>query len=209
MKTINHLECLSSVGQNNKTITEYLTNNAIRVTTNLSVLISAALTIQGKLFPCLLAAGGVVFIISLVALIFLKRTFKKHNQDKPNQSKSILIATMLIGVTAAGLALASAVATTQTANALKFAASSPAIGNGKIRLSPGVTLQALQWLVVAFSTLFQLALVSMFTVEGNVSAAGTEPQGSSSHGGPVSMSDNFSGGYAPNTRNSVDSELNS
>ncbi|KAJ3568349.1 hypothetical protein NPX13_g6452 [Xylaria arbuscula] len=175
VKTTNHLECLSAVGRNNKSITEYLSNNAIKVSSDIRDLVSVGLTIQGKIFPCLVAAAGVFFVVGLVALILLKRSFKKPNLNKPLQSKLFRAATMLFGAAATGLALASAVATTQTANALSFAASSTVIGNGKRHLSPGVALQVLQWLVVAFSVLFHLSLGSMFKIEGHVKAVGTLP----------------------------------
>ncbi|KAI0907373.1 Ca2+ regulator and membrane fusion protein Fig1-domain-containing protein [Ustulina deusta] len=169
------LQCVSSIGRDTTTIVNGFSNNGILIPSNIGALLSVALTIQSKIFPCLVAAAGVFFFVGVVTLMLLKRSFKKPNPKKPSRPKLFRTATMLFGCTATALAIASAVATTQTANALDFAASSPAIGNGTIRLSPGTALQVLQWLVVGFSVLFQLALANMFKVEGNVNAIGSLP----------------------------------
>ncbi|KAH9998541.1 hypothetical protein F4779DRAFT_164925 [Xylariaceae sp. FL0662B] len=110
-----------------------------------------------------------------MALLLLKRSLKKPEPNNPSRPKLFRTAAMLLGRFAFALTLASAVATTQTANALGFATSQSLGGTGIIRLSPGVTLQILQWLIVGISVLFQLSLSSMFNIDGKVNAAGILP----------------------------------
>ncbi|KAI0973454.1 Ca2+ regulator and membrane fusion protein Fig1-domain-containing protein [Xylaria arbuscula] len=175
INTPGDIHCLSSIGKDTKTITQDLSHNGLSISSNIGTLLSVALTIQSSIFPCLMAAAGVFFLVGLVALMLLKRSFKKPNPRKPLRPKLFRTATMLFGGTATALAIASAVATTETANALGFAASTSAIGNDTISLSPGIALQVLQWLAVAFSVLFQLSLTQMFKVEGRINAVGTLP----------------------------------
>ncbi|KAI1423119.1 Ca2+ regulator and membrane fusion protein Fig1-domain-containing protein [Xylaria sp. FL1777] len=185
IQTSSKLQCLSTIGKDTKTIADDFSHDGISIPNNISTLISVSLTIQSKIFPCLVAAAGVLFFVGVVALSLLKRSFKKPNPKKPLRPKLFRTATMLVGGTAIALAIASAVATTQTANALDFATSSPEIGNGTIGVSSGIALQVLQWFVVGFSVLFQLSLASMFKVEGNVNAVGALPfPGSMGRPGP-------------------------
>ncbi|KAI0423927.1 Ca2+ regulator and membrane fusion protein Fig1-domain-containing protein [Xylaria sp. FL1042] len=175
INTQNNLQCLSSIGKDTETITNGFSHDGLSIPSSVSALLPVALTIQTKIFPCLIAAAGVFFFVGLVALMLLKRSFKKPDPTKPLRPKLFRTATMLFGGTATALAIAAAVATTQTANALAFATSSLTIGNSTIRVSAGIALQVLQWLIVGFSILFQLSLASMFKVEGHVNAVGTLP----------------------------------
>ncbi|KAI0808532.1 Ca2+ regulator and membrane fusion protein Fig1-domain-containing protein [Xylaria sp. FL0064] len=175
INTPHNLQCLSSIGKDMKTITTDFSHDGLPIPSSISALLPVALTIQTKIFPSLVAAAGVFFFVGLIALMLLKRSFKKPDPTKPLRPKLFRTATMLFGGTATALAIAAAVATTQTANALDFATSSPTIGNGTIRVSAGIALQVLQWLIVGFSVLFQLSLASMFKVEGRVNAVGTLP----------------------------------
>ncbi|KAI1307180.1 Ca2+ regulator and membrane fusion protein Fig1-domain-containing protein [Xylaria venustula] len=195
INTPGDVHCLSSIGKDTKTTAEDFSHKGLSITSNIGTLLSVALTIQSSIFPCLMAAAGVFFVVGLVALMLMKRSFKKPNPRKPLRPKLFRTATMLFGGTGTALAIASAVATTETANALGFAASSSAIGNGTISLSPGIALQVLQWLAVAFSVLFQLSITQMFKVEGRVNAVGSLPMPGSM--GPPGPSGGFDTGPPP------------
>ncbi|TGJ88428.1 hypothetical protein E0Z10_g345 [Xylaria hypoxylon] len=184
------LECLPSFGKDTKTVVNDLSKRGISKSGDISTLLSIALVIQSKIFPCLLASAGVILLFGVGALVLLKRSLKKPNPRKPLRPQLFRTATMLFGGAAIALAIASAVATTQTANALTFATSTPAIGNGSIRISPGIATQVLQWLIVGFSVIFQISLESMFKVQGNVNAVGTLPFPASV--GPPGVSDDQS-----------------
>lgn len=171
IKSSSGFECTSSLGKDTGTLGNELLGNTGSMPDGFGHLLSIASIVQAKLFPCLLAGAGVVFFCCFVAL---KRSFKKPNPNRPSRPKLFQTATVVLGGIAVALSLASAVATTQTAGALDFATSS-VMGCDNIRLVPGVPLQILQWLIVGFSVLFQLAISSMFRVGGSVVAAGPLP----------------------------------
>ncbi|GAW14142.1 hypothetical protein ANO14919_035360 [Xylariales sp. No.14919] len=153
-----------------------LSNKGVSVPGDAGSLISLALTIQTKIFPPLLAAAGVFFFLGGVALTMLKRSFKKVVAKKPSSSKQLRVATLLLGGAAILFATASAVATTETTNALGFATSNSTIGSENIRFSAGLALQVLQWFIVGLSLIFQVSIESMFLLPGKVLDVAVLPQ---------------------------------
>ncbi|RWA10456.1 hypothetical protein EKO27_g4628 [Xylaria grammica] len=170
------LECVSSYERGTNTVAKDLSNKGVSVPGNAGSLISLALTIQTKIFPPLLAAAGVFFFLGGVALTMLKRSFKKVVAKKPSSSKQLRVATLLLGGAAIVFATASAVATTETTNALGFATSNSTIGSENIRFSAGLALQVLQWFIVGLSLIFQVSIESMFLLPGKVLDVAVLPQ---------------------------------
>jgi hypothetical protein len=91
-------------------------------------LISLALTLQGKIFPPLLAASGSTFLIGLLSLTLLKRDIRRFPQsvaertpfDALKRMERIRSFTVLSIWASVGLVLTSCVAVAQTAGGLKF-----------------------------------------------------------------------------------------
>lgn len=118
-------------------------------------LISVALDLQGQVYVTILAAAAFFFLLGLVFLLLHKRDVKNLNPDKPRRSAIIKRATFGLLALSTGLIFTAALATTETAGALKH--SSESIKNSPVLMKEGITLQVLQWMAFGFSMLFTLA----------------------------------------------------
>ncbi|KAI0387831.1 Ca2+ regulator and membrane fusion protein Fig1-domain-containing protein [Hypomontagnella monticulosa] len=170
-------ECVSSIAKYASTLENELLGTTNSTIDDIDRFLSIAATTQWKLFPCLLAGAGVAFFYSSAALLILKCSFKKPSRKNRSSIRSIQRAILLLSEFAVILAFTSAMVTMTTARALEFATSSDSsvMEGNDIHLSPGVLLQILQWLIVGFSVLFQVALSNMFGVQGGGIAAGLLP----------------------------------
>ncbi|KAI0198008.1 Ca2+ regulator and membrane fusion protein Fig1-domain-containing protein [Astrocystis sublimbata] len=187
MKAGGQFYCMSTVGKDATAVFNDLSKTGTSHSKELGHLISVALVAQSKIFPFLLAGAGVVFFLGLASLLMLKRSIKKPSPKKPSTPKLLRTVTIFSVATSIGLALAAAVATEQTANALAFATTSIFVGQSSIRISAGVALQVLQWLIVGFSVLVELSIWTMFSINGKLDAAELLPyhsKGQSNSSGP-------------------------
>lgn len=155
-------------------------------------LIQLALTLQGHIFPPLLAASAAMFCLALVPYAILKLYIRKGQQAMPKgptapirqRTETCRKWSLLLFWAATGLALASAVAATQTAAAIQFISLQPvSSGNGTVpaaaegsgnssplgqtpglftfTITAGKAQQALQWSATACVFIFSLATSAM------------------------------------------------
>lgn len=116
-------------------------------------LISTALDLQSSTFTPVLAAAGVLFVLSLAALFVLKRDVQSPSSwERPRRSALVRRVTygLLFGSTA--LVFAAALATSQAAGALEYA--SKGMSHASVLIKAGTTMQVLQWVAFGFEVLF-------------------------------------------------------
>ncbi|KAH8882505.1 hypothetical protein GQ53DRAFT_733666 [Thozetella sp. PMI_491] len=118
-------------------------------------LIATALVLQSQIFISILAGAAFLFFISLPLLFLLKRSINNPNPDKPRRAMLIKRLTYGCMYLSVGLVFTSALATSETAGALHY--SSGSVTNSPINISPGISLQVIQWMAFGFSLLFALA----------------------------------------------------
>lgn len=157
----------------------------------LEELIGFALTLQRKIFPPLLAASGVTFAVGLIGLLLLQRDIKEGEQvlreisTKPlNQARTERYRKVTTACFAlyTGMALASAVAVTQTAAAIQYttevvpsldaSTTAPSEQDGifgpgpepsdNFKVDRGVPAQALHWLVLVVLGGFTVSMLALF-----------------------------------------------
>lgn len=126
-----------------------------------------AFDIQLRIFPPLVTAAGIFFILGILLLgaRALAGRIKESSQSGSEESRSK--GARLIGKLRSAhllfistiLSLASAAAVMQTGNALQFATKIQDGGDSRpILIQPGKRLQVLQWLGFAFSTILSLCV---------------------------------------------------
>ncbi|KAF2183763.1 hypothetical protein K469DRAFT_785345 [Zopfia rhizophila CBS 207.26] len=101
-------------------------------TTTSESMIQFAMTLQGKIFPPLLAASGVIFFVGLISFLLLRIDIRKGQQMlrdlghsgppklTPERTERYRKYAILLFWTSTGLVLASTVAVAQTAAAIQF-----------------------------------------------------------------------------------------
>ncbi|KAI1424697.1 hypothetical protein F5Y12DRAFT_751282 [Xylaria sp. FL1777] len=125
-------------------------------------LLKAAHVFQTKIFSPLLAASAGLFLLSIILMLFMKRSMKSLVPKSPSDTpfvRSILSVTLLY---AFGLALAAAYSTTQAANALNFTTTSLSGPTPQLEILPGGPIQGLQWTIVGLLALIQWSVSGMF-----------------------------------------------
>ncbi|KAI3331296.1 Ca2+ regulator and membrane fusion protein Fig1-domain-containing protein [Ustulina deusta] len=125
-------------------------------------LLEAAYIFQTKIFSPLLAASAGLFFLSIIAMLFIKRSMKQLVPAPPSNMsfmRSMLSVTMLY---AFGLALAAAYSTTQAANALNFTTTVLSGPTPQLEILPGGPIQGLQWTIVGLLVLIQWSVSGMF-----------------------------------------------
>ncbi|KAI0484502.1 hypothetical protein GGR56DRAFT_669055 [Xylariaceae sp. FL0804] len=133
-------------------------------------LLSAAHTIQTRIFSPLLAASGGLFFLCLVCLVVLKTCARPRDGNGGTTAQSRKRLRSALSVTrqyAFGLAVASAFSTNQATGALSYVATAlhdPGIGQqqqqreeSSFSVRVGVPVQGLQWTVVALLVVFHLS----------------------------------------------------
>ena len=118
-------------------------------------LVSVAIDLQSQVYVTILAAAAFFFLIGLVFLFLHQRDVKNPNADKPRRSAILKRGTFGLLALSTGLIFTAALATTETAGALKH--STESIKNAPVLMKEGITLQVLQWMAFGFSMLFTLA----------------------------------------------------
>jgi len=118
-------------------------------------LVTAAITLQSQVYAAILAAASFFFLLGLVFLLLHKRDVKNPNADKPRRSAILKRGTFGLLALSTGLIFTAALATTETAGALRH--STESIKNAPVLMKEGVTLQVLQWMAFGFSMLFTIA----------------------------------------------------
>lgn len=139
------------------------TSEASTALTSTTLLNTAKVFQSQIILPFVVVAAG-CFIFSLPWLVLAKR-----DKARPKHSqlfKRTAVRTLWLSV---AIALVSAIATAQTAGALQYLTKSAAFSG--VSIEAGVTLQVLQWLLVAFSALFAYAVMVMLD-EGDEAANG-------------------------------------
>ncbi|KAE9365167.1 hypothetical protein N431DRAFT_518214 [Stipitochalara longipes BDJ] len=120
-------------------------------------LIQYALDVERALFPPFLAAAGVLFVLGLIWLSFLRISArpdaKSNNMGSNSSSRNTSITFGLVWLSTA-ITLVVAYTTTLTLSALVFARGTSA--QSTFQATRGTTLEALQWLIFGFSVLFAL-----------------------------------------------------
>ncbi|KAL2125888.1 hypothetical protein VTI74DRAFT_2344 [Chaetomium olivicolor] len=138
-------------------------------------IVTTAVDLQGRTFISVLAGAAVLFLLGVAALAVYKRDVKAHGgaSSSPWESQSRrsrivrrMTYSMLCG--SAALVFAAALATTQSAGALEYAALG--MKHASVFIKSGTTLQVLQWLTFGFQVLF--ALVVPFLVREKKSEGG-------------------------------------
>ncbi|KAF2476082.1 uncharacterized protein BDR25DRAFT_350369 [Lindgomyces ingoldianus] len=142
-----------------------------------SELLTFALTLQSKIILYLLAPAGVLLVIDLVLIMLLKRHLKaKLTTKAEKRRKSLRRSTLVVLWTSVGLALASAMATSQTTAAMEFVTRTERVSS--VQITAGKTLNVLQWLIFSFSSLFAAGISSIFKKHGGtVRSAGSPGSG--------------------------------
>ncbi|KAK1772803.1 hypothetical protein QBC33DRAFT_30318 [Phialemonium atrogriseum] len=109
-------------------------------------LVSAALTLQSRIFVPLLAGAGFLFLAGLAALVVAKR----------RGTGPLRAATLACLCLSAALAFTACLATSGAAGALEFSTLLGVVGEAAPRtvVRPGVALQVLQWLAFGFTVVF-------------------------------------------------------
>jgi hypothetical protein len=144
-----------------------LSGNSTNISSQTSLL-GIALTIQSKLFPCVLSAAGVLLVLAICALVILKRDLKSESYDKRIRRQEItklVLMTLIWG--SLGIALSSAVAITEVAAAMEYATALYANPTFTVRV--GHASEVCHWLIIAFSALYAFGILFVFKpADGNV-----------------------------------------
>lgn len=114
---------------------------------------TAALFLQTNIFIPLLAGAGLLFVVSLILLIFLKREIAYPNHNKPNLERHLKTATLACLALSLALGFTSCLGITEAAGALQYSSMLMA-GSSRLVVKPGLTLQVLQWIAFGFTLLF-------------------------------------------------------
>ncbi|KAG7289140.1 hypothetical protein NEMBOFW57_005503 [Staphylotrichum longicolle] len=116
-------------------------------------LISTALDLQSSTFTPVLAAAGVLFVLSLAALFVLKRDVQSPSAwERPRRSALVRRVTYGLLFGSSALVFAAALATSQAAGALEYA--SKGMSHASVLIKAGTTMQVLQWVAFGFEVLF-------------------------------------------------------
>lgn len=139
-------------------------------------LVSAALTLQSRIFVPLLAGAGFLFLAGLAALVLVKRRIAKTGGAGPLRA-----ATLACLCLSAALAFTACLATSGAAGALEFSTLLGVVGEAAPRtvVRPGVALQVLQWLAFGFTVVFVGGVPWMLKGGGGGGAGGGGGQGDS------------------------------
>ncbi|KAF2475406.1 uncharacterized protein BDR25DRAFT_201735, partial [Lindgomyces ingoldianus] len=155
----NGLSCSPSSGKSVDALFSSLIGPNSNTTSNLSDdsrhVLSMALDIQSKIIIYLLAVAGVLFAISLFFISLLKGHFRMAGIENVNAGKRIQMLRKVSMMTMWGsvaFALASAISINQATSAMEFI--TRVDSSSSIEITAGKTLNILQWLLFAFSTLF-------------------------------------------------------
>ncbi|KAF2801242.1 uncharacterized protein BDZ99DRAFT_577755 [Mytilinidion resinicola] len=133
-------------------------------------IMAIAVFLQTKILICVLAAAGVWFLLGLMFLVLLKRNLKDRKSPSLAHRRFFKQATVGALWISVALALAGTGAVSQTSGALQYFSNS--VEAQSIKVSSGTTIQALQWLVVAFSTIFAFGVSAIFkTADGTMKTA--------------------------------------
>ncbi|KAI0503381.1 hypothetical protein F5B22DRAFT_662081 [Xylaria bambusicola] len=125
-------------------------------------LLEAAYIFQTKIFSPLIAASAALFFLSVIAMLFIKRSMKQimpNPNENPAFMRSMLSITMLY---AFGFALAAAYSTTQAANALNYTTTVLSGPTPLLEILPGGPIQGLQWTIVGLLVLIRWSVGGMF-----------------------------------------------
>lgn len=133
-----------------------------------------ALDLERTLSPPFLATAGVLFILGLISLSFLRVSSKSDasSYTAPGTSKwasrrsSLTFALVWISTS---IAFVVAYTTTLTLSALVFAPSSGS--QSTFQPTRGITLEALQWLIFGFSVLFSLGFSRIMRLHSSAAPA--------------------------------------
>jgi hypothetical protein len=140
--------------------------------------LSIALDLQSKVFLSLGAEAAALFGVGLLLLLLKTYFDKKDIGSEPGLGGRFLHrAPSVFLFLSTALAFASALAITQTGNALEFATT----GTGtELSILSGKTLQALQWLAFGFSVLFSFVLAIWSKRKNDTTDEGAERGSASS-----------------------------
>ena len=118
-------------------------------------LISNALVLQSQIFISILAGAAFLFLVSLVLLVFLRRSLSDPFPEKPGRVTLLKRVTWAVLFLSVALVFTASLATSETAGALQY--SSGPVTQSPFTISPGISLQVLQWMTFGFSLLFAMA----------------------------------------------------
>lgn len=128
-----------------------------------TALLSVALILQTKILLPLLAAAGSSFLLGITFFILFKWAVKRPKVNLTESSAKRLQfyrrGCLVFIWTSVGLSTASAVSVAESTAALQFWTAN--VPESSIIVSTGTAMQALQWVLVALSALFALAVSSM------------------------------------------------
>ncbi|KAI1384790.1 Ca2+ regulator and membrane fusion protein Fig1-domain-containing protein [Hypoxylon trugodes] len=158
------LSCLATYTRSPDTLNDLFLSNLTNTPNDGVVkgLLVQANIIQNKIFYALLAASGVLFLLSVVSMLLVKRYMKSPKPNAVPQQKRFRSIMHFFRQYAFGLAIAAAFSTTQATGALDFATISMPDSDSNILISGGKAVQGLQWAIVALLCLVHLATSSMF-----------------------------------------------
>ncbi|RYP81139.1 hypothetical protein DL769_002148 [Monosporascus sp. CRB-8-3] len=173
-----HLKCLPSYSAGESRLADLLlpSNPADPEYAGImTMLLSLAHALQTKVFHPLLVGSAVLFFLSIISMLLLRRYMKTAVPNASPKTRRLRSAVTVSGQYAFGLAVAAAFSTTQAAGALSFFATSAALSvpasGGSVRpgvaiaIAAGVPLQALQWTVVALLVVLHWSVASMFRTD--------------------------------------------
>ena len=121
------------------------------------------LIFQSKVILCLLAATGIIFIVGLLYLAFLRRLLKSRDFQPVVQSKRIrslrgvMFKAFWISV---AFVLAASMSTNQTTAALQY--STETVAQAEIQMEIGNSVRILQWLILSISAVSTAGLALIF-----------------------------------------------
>jgi hypothetical protein len=170
------LLCQASSGKTASDLLHFISDANVNNGTSLSAaaeMLAFALTLQSKIILYLLAPAGVLLVIDFLLIMILKRNLTaKATKKAEKRRQSLRRSTLVVLWTSIGLALASAIATSQTTAAMEFVTRMERVSS--VQFTAGNTLTVLQWLIVSFSSLFAAGISSIFKKHGGTAkSAGT------------------------------------
>jgi len=152
--------CSTSTGQTNDNLNGVIFGN--QANDNTKELIQFCQDLNSKIFLPLLAGAGVLFLLSNITLALHRMSVKKQQIAKgapTARGQWMKSATMVLLLSSWAVCLGAAASVAMATHALSITVSTK---SSEFQFSPGESLQVLQWLAFAASTLYVLGVNSIF-----------------------------------------------
>lgn len=154
-----------------QSLTETSENDVYDPSTSIRLL-EIGITLQSKIVLCLIVAASIFYALGTFCLLVLKRSFTaevEEGRKAVNLREKLRSACLKLLWLSAALTLASALSVNQVTSALEYITRTESAS--EIQITGGKTLNILQWLAFASTSLFVTGVSCIFTREGGILSA--------------------------------------